>query len=71
MPEIYTVSVQTADGKCLIQEKITCDSDSLYWELSQLFSRLWYQYGGSLKSETLPGSGIGPSVPDSSSPTES
>ena len=71
MQNSYIVTVTTEDGKLLIQEKITCGSEDLYWQLSQLFNRLFYQYGGSLKLETGLGSGTFQFVSGSSSPTES
>ena len=65
MQETYTVTVRTADGKCWIQEKITCDLQDLYWQLSRLFNQLWYQSGGSPRLEMLPGSGTSEFVGDS------
>ena len=58
MREIYTVTVQTADGKLLIQEKTTSDFSYLCYILAPLFNLSISQLKDSQKSETGLGSGI-------------
>ncbi len=69
MQETYTVTVQTADGKCLIQKKITGDLHSLYSQLSVLSLAYTSVLEDLENSVTLPGFGIGPSVSECCLPT--
>ena len=71
MQETFIVTVQTEDGKCLIQKKIIgIYSDSLSL-LSQLFHLLSQVREDSYASGIGPGSGTGRSVSEPSLPTES
>ena len=71
MQETFIVTVQTEDGRWSTQEKINGDWLTLSFLLSQLSQRFLLHSKVSQRLETLPGSGIGQSVPDSSSPTPS
>ena len=70
MPETFTVTVETEDGKCLIREKITGNYFSLYSQLSVLFRRFFLVLKDIQKSEIEPGSGTPLSAGRFSSPTE-
>lgn len=71
MQETFIVSVQTEDGRCLILEKIIGSSAYSLYILSQLFSLLASVSEASEKYQISLGHGIGPSVSDSLSPTQS
>ena len=71
MQETFIVSVQTEDGKCLIQKKITGDYSALSFVLWRLSHAYLHRSEDLKKSETLLGSGITQSASDSSSPTQS
>ena len=71
MPEIYTVSVKTGDGKSLVDSKITGDLFTLSFQLSRLSHLLLHHAEDIERSKTLVGSGITPSAPPSSPSTES
>lgn len=64
MQKVYTVIVETDDGKCLIREKITGNLRALSSLLAQLSSHYGSLSEGIQRSETLPGSGISPSASD-------
>ena len=62
MPETYTVSVKTGDGKSLVDSKIIGDFFSLSFTLSRLSHLLLHQAEDIERSKTLLGSGITPSA---------
>lgn len=70
MQETFIVTVQTEDGKCLIQEKTTGDYLDLCVALSRLSLASLRALKDSLESETQHGSGTTLSRSASSSPTE-
>ena len=71
MHETFIVTVQIADGRCLIQEKITGSLQDLSLLLSQLSHVFTSVSKDSSKLETLLGRGTGQFVQDSSLPMES
>jgi len=71
MQETYTVSVMTADGKSLIQKKITGDLFTLSWLLHVSSHFFLHRAEDILRLETQLGSGTQSSASHSSSPTES
>lgn len=70
MQETFILTVQTEDGRWSMEQRITCDWLGSALQLSHVSSLFRQALEDSLKSETLPGSGTGPSALGSSSHTE-
>ena len=62
MPETYFVTVKTADGKSLVDSKITGDLFTLSSVFSRLSHLLLHQAEDIERSKTLLGSGTTPSA---------
>ena len=68
MHETYFLTVKTADGKSLVDSKITGDFFTLSFQFARLSHLLLHQAEDIERSKTLLGSGIGPYASASSSP---
>ena len=70
MQETFILTVKTADGKCLMEYRITGNYYSLYSLLPVLCNRFTYLLEDSVLKETGHGSGIFPFASASQSPME-